>query len=119
MVSKPFQLATDETRPCLYGHFQGCVSVGDKLTHITTLYPNHSEISQDTATATGRQILPQGITESKFSKVKALKLHITGTTFLCQPRAIKSKPSAIAHIARQSLYLLGHVKRPLTGVQFP
>jgi hypothetical protein len=83
------------------------------------LYPDHSEIGQDTATATRRQILPQGIAERNFSKVGTSKLYITGTAFPCQPRAVKSKPSAIAHIAYQFLHLLGHVKRPLTGIQFP
>jgi hypothetical protein len=85
----------------------------------STLYPNHGEIGQDTATATGRQILPQGIAESNFGKVETSKLYITGTSFHCQSRAIKSKPSAIAHVVRQFLHLLGRVKRSLTGFQFP
>jgi hypothetical protein len=90
MAPKPVQLATDEAGPGLYSHRQGCVSVGDKLIHITALRPDYSEIGQDAGVATGRQILPQGIVESSFSEVGTSKLDITGTAFLCQPRTIKS-----------------------------
>jgi hypothetical protein len=89
------------------------------LIHIATLYPNHCEISQDTATATCGQILAQGVTESSFSKVETSKLDITGTAFLGKPRAIKSKPPTITDITRQGAHLLSRVKRPLTGGQFP
>jgi hypothetical protein len=55
------------------------------LIHVATLYPNHCEISQDTATAACGQILTQGIAKSSFSKVGTSKLDVTGTAFLGKP----------------------------------
>jgi hypothetical protein len=56
----------------------------------------------------------QDVTENFFSKIGTSKLHITGTALLGEPSAIKSKPSTVAHIARQCAHLLSRVKCLLT-----
>jgi hypothetical protein len=87
--------------------------MADKLIDVATLQPNHGQISQDSGTATCRQVVVQGVTEGAFSEIRTSKLNITATTFFSQPRTIKPQPSAIARIIRQFTNLLSRVQGTL------